>query len=441
MGRSLTTIPGRVAELFAGVGGFRLALEGHRPSGVRGSGWRVLWSNQWEPATRTQHASDCYVARYGKQGHVCDDIHEVLLRVEREPRLLPKVDLVVGGFPCQDYSVARVLSQAAGLEGKKGVLWWEIERFLKLRRPSFFFLENVDRLLKSPAHQRGRDIGMMLRCLADLGYYAEWRVVNAADYGFPQRRRRVFIVGERVRRRPFADAVRFLERDGVLATALRCRVSGPIPLHPIPLPADRLQLSGSFSARFENAGVMYNGDVWTMRVDARHHGRRATLGDVLLNEEDVPASYFIPEGQRPAWRHLKGAKREPRKTAAGFEYAYSEGAIAFPDPTDQPSRTILTGEGGATPSRFKHVVATPSGRLRRLTPEELEVLNGFPKSWTDTGMPEGRRAFCMGNALVVGVVAMIGRELARRFNAGVTTRQQSRDRRDPTRAEARGAGM
>lgn len=437
-----TTAPGRVAELFAGVGGFRLGLEGHRPSKVRGSGWQVVWSNQWEPATRTQHASECYVAHFGRQGHLCDDIHEVLQRAEREPRLLPKVDLVVGGFPCQDYSVARVLSQAAGLEGKKGVLWWEIERFLRIRRPRFLFLENVDRLLKSPAHQRGRDFGMMLRCLADLGYYAEWRVVNAADYGFPQRRRRVFIVGERVRRRPFVDAVHFLERDGVLAKALQCRVGGPIPLHPIALPEDRLSLSERFSAPFENAGAMYKGDVWTMRVVARHQGRRKTLGDVLLDESEVPADYFIADSQLPAWRHLKGAKREPRKTAKGFEYSYSEGAIAFPDLTDQPSRTILTGEGGATPSRFKHVVRTPSGRLRRLTPVELELLNGFPKGWTDTGMRDGRRAFCMGNALVVSPVAKVGRELARRLHATAAPQQRSvKQRALMPRPKARRAEM
>lgn len=424
-----------MAELFAGVGGFRLALEGHRASNVRGSGWKVVWSNQWEPGSRVQHASDCYVTRFGRQGHVCDDIHEVLDRAEASPRSLPKIDLLVGGFPCQDYSVARVLSQAAGLVGKKGVLWWEIERFVRLRRPRFLLLENVDRLLKSPAAQRGRDFGMMLRCLADLGYYAEWRVVNAADYGFPQRRRRTFIVGERVRRRPFVDATHFIERDGVLAKALPCVIAGPIPLHPIALPGDRLKLSENFSAPFENAGVMFRGDIWTMRVAAQHRGVRQTLNDVVVDERDVPPEYFIPAGQVASWRYLKGAKSEPRKTAAGFEYAYSEGAIAFPDPTDQPSRTVLTGEGGSTPSRFKHVIATPSGRLRRLTADELESLNGFPRGWTATGMPETRRAFCMGNALVVGVVARIGKELSARLRASAPTLNRAR-RRPAVRAAA-----
>ena len=412
-----TSSAGTVAELFAGVGGFRLALEGHRPSKIRGSGWQVVWSNQWEPSTQAQHASDCYRARFGEKGHTCEDIHTLLERAEKNPRLIRKVDLLVGGFPCQDYSVARVLSQAAGLEGKKGVLWWEIEKFIRLKRPRFIFLENVDRLLKSPAHQRGRDFAMMLRCLADLGYMVEWRVVNAAHYGFPQRRRRVYILGERTRSRRPADVVAHLEKAGMLGRAFPCRVTGPIPLHPISLPDDKLQLSDQFSAPFENAGLMHRGNVWTMRVTPTFHGRHQLLGDVLVDESAVPEEYFIQESQLEAWVRLKGAKREPRRTRGGFEYFYAEGAVAFPDPLDQPSRTILTGEGGSTPSRFKHVVRTPSGRWRRLTPVELERLNEFPDDWTNTGMSDGRRAFCMGNALVVGPIRLVGRELARRLAA------------------------
>lgn len=434
---------GRVAELFAGVGGFRLGLEGHRATGVRGSGWRVVWSNQWEPSTRTQHASDCYRVHFGDEGHSCEDIHTVLQRAERDPKVLPKVDLVVGGFPCQDYSVARVLSQAAGLEGKKGVLWWEIEKFLRLKRPRFVFLENVDRLLKSPASQRGRDFGMILRCLADLGYVVEWRVVNAADYGFPQRRRRTYVVAERVRRRHlFADAVTYLEKDGILARAFRCDVTGPIPLHPIQLPEDRLLLSESFSSNFENAGVMHRGKIWTMRVTARFGGRRKVLADAMVDEREVPEEYFIPQHQRKAWTRLKGAKREPRTTREGFDYFYSEGAVAFPEPLDQPSRTILTGEGGATPSRFKHVVQTPSGRWRRLTPVELERLNEFPDRWTDTGMSDGRRAFCMGNALVVGPIRLVGRELAKRLAVSSAGGQTVKARRaSRAMSSRRAAGM
>lgn len=108
--------------------------------------------------------------------------------------------MVVGGFPCQDRSVAKPLSQAGGIEGKKGVLWWDIYRFLYLKEPGYVLLENVDRLLKSLASQRGRDSAIMLSCSADLGYSVEWRVVNSAEYGAPQRRKRVYIYAEKTPR-------------------------------------------------------------------------------------------------------------------------------------------------------------------------------------------------------------------------------------------------
>lgn len=421
---------GSVAELFAGVGGFRLALEGHPATGLPSASWRVTWSNQWEPATRRQDASDCYVARFGSEGHYNDDITQVLDAIEADSLPRPEIDLLVGGFPCQDYSVARVLSQAAGLQGKKGVLWWEIHRFVKLAMPSFLFLENVDRLLKSPASQRGRDFGVMLRCLADLGYTVEWRVVNAADHGFPQRRRRSFIVAHRSEAQADSfDPSEFILRTGVLARALpamrdeRGQQQVHLGLGPTPdciLPEDLLEISDGFKFEFQNAGVMRSGRVWTFKVRSLYAGPRLTLGDVLVDEEDVPDDYFVPEQQLDQWRYLKGAKREARTVARnGFEYFYTEGALPFPDPIDRPSRTILTGEGGSSPSRFKHVVETPSGRLRRLTPVELERLNGFPDGWTETGMSPGRRAFCMGNALVVGLVNRIARELA--LQAGISS--------------------
>jgi DNA (cytosine-5)-methyltransferase 1 len=412
--------------MFAGVGGFRLALEGESRARAKTASWRIVWSNQWEPASKKQHASDCYVTHFGADGHSNEDIAVVLDEMKRGKRKVPKIDLLVGGFPCQDYSVARVLSQAAGLEGKKGVLWWEIHRFLEIARPKFIFLENVDRLLKSPARQRGRDFAIMLHGLAKLGYLVEWRVVNAADYGFPQRRRRTFIVGQlwTRKRAPFNDAIAWLVKDGVLARALPADLSvrgSQLPLGfgmttpSFELPEDLLSLSETFSAEFQNAGIMHDRRVWTARLDSRFSGQRRVLADVLLDEADVPNEYFIPRQQLGDWRYLKGAKREERTVARnGFKYFYTEGRVQFPDLPEEASRTILTGEGGSAPSRFKHVVKTPSGRYRRLTPIELERLNGFPVGWTDTGMPDTRRAFCMGNALVVGLVKLVGDELALR---------------------------
>jgi DNA (cytosine-5)-methyltransferase 1 len=404
------TQPPRVVELFAGVGGFRLGLEPH--------GFRTVWANQWEPSTRTQHAFDCYVRRFGDHpGHICEDIERVLDEVEAGRAELPDHELLVGGFPCQDYSVARTLNQARGLQGRKGVLWWQIHRLLAMKRPAYLFLENVDRLLKSPASQRGRDFAIMLATLNDLGYDVEWRVVNAADYGFPQKRRRVYIVGRRAAAVP-RDPDDVLYR-GILARALPVVMpAAAVSVEALSIRGDPADITESFGSRsgpspFRDAGYSSLRQAWTLDVTPAYDGPRTTLGDILEDDSDVSDAWRIPPAQVPTWRYLKGAKSEERvHKASGTPYRYVEGGIPFPDRTDGPARTILTAEGGSTPSRFKHVIATPGG-YRRLTPRELERLNGFPDDWTDTGMPDGRRAFVMGNALVVGIIDRVGSELAR----------------------------
>ncbi len=398
----------RVVELFAGVGGFRIGLER--------SGWETVWANQWEPSTKTQHAFECYVKHFGTAGAVCEDIHEVMNQAEAGRTVIPDHELLVGGFPCQDYSVAKALNQATGIVGKKGVLWWEIYRLLIMKRPPLLFLENVDRLLKSPTGQRGRDFGVMLAALANLGYEVEWRVVNAADYGFPQKRRRVLLIGrlEGANSRDPNDAI----YDGPLARALPI-VEGPTLSSAPTFPVDgtAAEVSESFGAvkggsPFRNAGYMSQRRVWTLELEPAWEGPFLTLGDMLEPTPDVPDSYFVSESDLGRWQYLKGAKREQRyHRGSGTPYYYVEGPIPYPDRTDGPARTILTGEGGRTPSRFKHLVQADDGRYRRLTTRELERLNGFPDDWTDTGMPEGRRAFMMGNALVVGLIERVGAEL------------------------------
>lgn len=485
------TGPGKVVELFAGVGGFRLGLEGRGTSLLRGvtgdrdhaSRWRVVWSNQWEPGLKRQDASSCYVGWFGQAGHVCEDIERFLdWAIDGDEDAIPpasrvplpgsgRIDLLVGGFPCQDYSVAKPLSQASGIEGKKGVLWWQIHRLIEDRLPTYVLLENVDRLLKSPADQRGRDFAVMLACFAVLGYDVQWRVVNAADYGFPQRRRRVFILAERAKTKAERDKRRknpltieqawaVLRHDGTLARALPVgSVDGLVAVglgaDPAEPGADPFAVSETFglghrSSVWSDAGVMRGGFAWTAttrpgRRPRRHAGRRkdAVLRDVLVRDDDVPPEYVIPRPREKAWRTLKGAKHVPRvDKRTGYAYTYSEGGVAFPDPLDRPSRTILTGEGGTSPSRFKHVVRMSDGRLRRLLPVELERLQGFPDDWTrlradGSVITDGRRAFFMGNALVIGLVEAIGRELAedrasgRPTLGGASRPAPARERKEP----------
>ena len=409
----------KVAELFAGVGGFRLALDGyHNPErpdfDMPAAGpFETIWANQWEPpGTRAkQFAAECYEMRFGEGSVVNDDINKVLDEAEVGRLKIPDVDMVVGGFPCQDYSVAKPLSQAGGIEGKKGVLWWDIYRFLHLKKPRLVLLENVDRLLKSPASQRGRDFAIMLSCFGDLGYSVEWRVVNSAEYGFNQRRKRVYIYAEFTEEK--WDLRKRIE-TGVVASGLPIEKPGQYREFDVPDdPYDATQAFGvgDSKSKFDVAGCMQGFAVCTCPIVPAYEGEMGRLGNAIVPETEVPEAFYVDDEKLEKWRYLKGSKREERTTKEGYTYFYSEGSMAFPDSLENPSRTILTGEGGAGASRFKHIIEV-NGRYRRLVPDELDQLQGFPKGWTNTGMSDGRRAFCMGNALVVGIPHLIGKEIA-----------------------------
>jgi DNA (cytosine-5)-methyltransferase 1 len=402
----------RVAELFAGVGGFRIGLEGASDA------YQTIWNNQWEPSTVHQDASLVYTARFGAEGHSNRDINLV------ETKDIPDHDLLVGGFPCQDYSVASTLSRSGGIEGKKGVLWWQIYRILNEKgekRPPYIFFENVDRLLGSPAKQRGRDFAIILASLSDLGYTVEWRVINAADYGMPQRRRRTYIVGyleNSTVQMKVEELDKWVLYDGVMAKAFpfeqKANTVSDFDIEGTIQEVSENFNKGKKESPFGDAGVMRERHVYSVDAKPLYEGPTMTLGGNLVDENLVPDEFFISEEELAKWSFEKGSKKINRVSKEGFEYVFSEGAMAFPDYLDRPSRTIITGEGGAAPSRFKHVVLTPSGRYRRLLPIELERLNMFPDNHTyHAEVSDGRRAFLMGNALVCGIIQLVGKSLYR----------------------------
>ena len=533
--------PYRVVELFAGVGGFRIGLE----SVLKGKAFKVVWSNQYEPGSAKQWASRVYeykVPDTKDSKHSNKLVEDAIAAGE-----VPAHDVLVGGFPCQDYSVAKPNNQSKGIEGKKGVLWWSIYEIAKKHKPEFLILENVDRLVKSPAKQRGRDFAIMLKCLADLGYVVEWRVINAAEYGMPQRRRRVFIVGYKAKEklgqlRAEQTPENVLLNDGVLARAFPVQTIKPsvaldddeeeseddlevqeqmdlfqeaswAPARTI-IEGDPHEITENFNKGnakhdpFMNAGLMIPGkggkpSVWTAKVYPKHKGSRINLGDLLVPEDTVPEEFVIDSQSLKSWVYQKGNKTEVRtnylttfthiqklfekigvqaklsntqKRAWGkllaaywkdnltagkpinladeetgkevavawqliadtrFDYEFKEGPLPMPDPLDRPFRTIITSEGGSSPSRFKHVICrecaknwdnkakvldhdcVKAGKFRRLTPEELEQGNMFPAKHTryckldnkKTEVDAKHRAFFMGNALVVGIVEEIGKTL------------------------------
>lgn len=393
-----------ICELFAGVGGFRLGFD------RLGSGWKTTWFSQWEPGARTQWAHDCYVQHFGDSADLNNEFHTGEDISTMDKQAIPNHTLLVGGFPCQDYSVAHTLSSSHGIEGKKGVLWWQMRDTIIAKKPPFCIFENVDRLLKSPAKQRGRDFGVILACLAKEGYSVEWRVVNAAQYGAAQRRRRTFIFAYRndtIYGQKMADisADMIVKNGGLMAKAFPIQNIGQITETVIG--GDIVDVSDNFAFAFETAGYMCKGRIYTAKVTEQEE-EPITLGKIL--QTTVDDKFYITNEKMPKWTYLKGAKKIPRKSADGHEYTFSEGPIAFPDPWDRPGRTMLTSE--STINRSTHVVSDPgTGRLRLLTPVEAERLQGFDDEWTNTGMPDRMRYFCMGNALVVPMITRMGRVL------------------------------
>lgn len=419
-----------ICELFAGVGGFRLGFD------RLGTGWETAWFSQWEPGKKKQWAHDCYVYHYGDSADLKGEYHTGEDISTMNKNNIPEHSLLVGGFPCQDYSVAHSLSSSKGIEGKKGVLWWQIRDVLITKRPTFVMLENVDRLLKSPVSQRGRDFGIILTSFAQLGYRAEWRVVNAAEYGAVQRRRRTFIFAYSKDTKyavtmDKVDAVDNISKKGFMAKAFpvsghgACEYTSVLGTNVADVDrqvlltegteksnTDLLEMSNSFRFGFLSAGYMKDGNVVTTNVTPVHTEPQL-LSEIA--QRKVDETYYISQDDMSSWYYMKGAKKIPRISKDGHEYVFSEGPIAFPDPLDRPARTMLTSEG--TKNRSTHVIADPyTGRLRVLTPIETERIQGFDDDWTkislmdgeETEMPARMRRFCMGNALVVPMVTRMG---------------------------------
>ena len=398
-------------ELFAGVGGFRCGLnhvELKDGKVVEKGNWKFLWANQWEPATKSQEAYECYAKRFGEDSVSNVDIFEV------DKHDIPDHTLLVGGFPCQDYSVAQTLSNSKGIEGKKGVLWWAIEQTLAIKQPPFVLLENVDRLLLSPAKQRGRDFGIMLRSFFENGYDVQWRVINAGEYGLPQKRRRTYIFAYHKSTNYYKEMQKVKDREVIFEKGLFVQ---QFPLKSeyqaisetsISEYKDLKDVSDNFKCQFYNAGVMTNGGIYTVKVKSDYN-----LVYPLRNireENPVDEKYFLNDKQIEKFAFLKGSKKIPRVKPNGEPYYYCEGSMPFPDNLDAPARTMLTSESGV--SRTTHVIEDfKTKNLRLLTPRECERINGFPDDWTNTGMSDKKRYFMMGNALVVGVIERIGKEI------------------------------
>ena len=397
-----------ICELFAGVGGFRVGFENQSKD------WITVFANQWEPSKKIQHAFECYKSHFYHSGGITEYSNVDIAKVPSSS--ISNFSLLVGGFPCQDYSVAS--TGAKGIEGTKCVLWWEIERIIKDKKPPFILLENVDRLLKSPSSQRGRDFGVILGCLSKLGYYVEWRVINAADYGFQQRRRRTFIFAAHNSTNYFKKLINnensLLQKEGFFAPIFKTEdiniddISSTNMIKDFNF--DILKISNEFKFDFKNSGFCINGKIYTSETKANDiiPDKQITLNDII--ETNVDSKYFLSDSDLEKWYYMKGPKAIERTSKTGHKYIFREGGLSFPDPLDKPARTMLTSE--ASKNRSTHVIKDIlTGKLRLLTPIECERINGFPDNWTNTGMTHSFRYFCMGNALVVNLVTLMAESL------------------------------
>lgn len=414
----------KILELFAGVGGFRIGLEN-----ANKDLFKTKWANQWEPSRKSQDAFEVYDYHFRDSHNINSNISEISDKTFSEM----DADIIVGGFPCQDYSVARSKKNEQGIEGKKGVLFWEIIRATRIIKPKYLILENVDRLLKAPSKQRGRDFAIMLTAFNQLGYSVEWRVINAAEYGRSQRRRRVFFF---IYRNDIDFAIKidekfenqitipeenrydnYLYHDGLFATQF------PIKQQPLKnrkvyykLPKDIVEVSDNFSGTVWNTGIMRHGVYYSIDTEPNYKGQPINLRQILQNETEIPEKYFITDPKiLEKFKYLRGPKRIERTSTDGHIYTYSEGGMSPVDNLDLPGRTMLTSEG--TVNRSTHFLNI-NGKYRLITPVEAERLQDFPDNWTEkkklsdgsiVEVSDKMRMFFMGNALVTEIVKEIGK--------------------------------
>ncbi len=412
-----------VLELFAGVGGFRIGLENSDKNF-----FKTRWSNQWEPSRKSQDAFEVYNYHFPDSENIGYSISDI----SDKKFASMDADMIVGGFPCQDYSVARSKKNEQGIEGKKGVLFWEIIRATRIIKPKYLILENVDRLLKAPSKQRGRDFAIMLTAFNNLGYSVEWRVINAADYGRSQRRRRVFFFVFRndtkyaksldskyenedivFEEHKYDD---YLFQTGLFATQFPIK-QAPVKNRQVfyELEDDIVAVSDNFTGTVWNTGVMRHGKYYSIETVANFDGNPITLGEILQDETEVPDKYFLTDKAKlEKFQYLRGPKKLERTSADGHTYIYSEGGMSPYDDLNLPGRTMLTSEG--TVNRSTHFLFV-NNKYRLLTPIEAERLQDFPDDWTAYKKLEDgtvvevsnkMRMFFMGNALVTEIVRKIG---------------------------------
>ena len=378
-------------DLFAGIGGFRLGMEsaGHECIGF---------------CEIDKFARASYKAIHNTKGEI--ELHDITAVSDESIRRIGRVDIICGGFPCQAFSIA---GNRRGFEDTRGTLFFEIARFASILRPRYLFLENVKGLLN---HENGITFETIISTLDELGYDVEWQVLNSKDFGVPQNRERVFIIGhlrgERTRR------VFPLSGDGA---AIACE-------------QPKINKVGNVRKK----GKSQSGDVVSIDSLAPTLCSTTTQKDplkILIENEIKQFGVIQPnfnqsgvvydtDGISPTIRAYQGGGLEPKirvkeATSKGYAEAEVGDSVNLSHPNsktrrgrvgNQVANTLLTGESQG--------VIEPDFRIRKLTPRECWRLQGFPDWAFDRAQEINSNSQLYkqaGNSVTVNVIAAIAKEL------------------------------
>lgn len=405
-------------DLFAGIGGFRLGMEsaGHECIGF---------------CEIDKFARSSYKAIYNTEGEI--ELHDITTVSDESVRGLGPVDVICGGFPCQAFSIA---GNRRGFQDTRGTLFFEIARFASILRPSYLFLENVKGLLN---HEGGATFETILSALDELGYDVEWQVLNSKDFGVPQNRERVFIIGHlggRSTRRIFplgGESAELVEKSTAIKVIGNTKNPESSMLGTKTEVYDLTGISGTLMAtdykgpkqiivkslgNVNPSGNGMNGEVYQadglaptlttnkgegqkIAIPVMPHGHQGVIvAGQLEGAFEMSNRVYDPVGLAPTLRTMQGGGNEPKIIQRG--HGYNQGGEHDIAPT-------LTSNSWQENNHLSNGV-----RIRKLTPRECWRLQGFPDWAFDKAQAVNSNSQLYkqaGNSVTVNVIAAIAREL------------------------------
>ena len=371
-------------DLFAGIGGFRLGMEsaGHECIGF---------------CEIDKFARASYKAIHDTKGEI--ELHDITAVSDESIRRIGRVDIICGGFPCQAFSIA---GNRRGFEDTRGTLFFEIARFASILRPKYLLLENVKGLLN---HDGGATFETILGALDELGYNVEWQVLNSKDFGVPQNRERVFIIGHlrgECTRRVFP-----LSKSGRQANSIKKQYSNTITTR-----YGNSQGAGAYIVESKSQKVRSIGNI--------HPSGNGMNGEVYESTGLAPTlTTNKGEGVKIIQRahgYNQGGEHDiaPTLTSNSYQENNLVKVVDFYNKITKDEVGTLTSSGGGSTVRAGSFGITDGYRIRKLTPRECWRLQGFPDWAFDKAQKVNSNSQLYkqaGNSVTVNVIAAIAREL------------------------------